>query len=193
MGPIELSNGPFAAGIATRSEGYQNVRTAPDAVPFPESQTTIGNMSTSLATGSGTITWTRVDCSSVARNTTELLQCSFKCRQNTVFSAVDAQLEVRRDDQVDSAVIVASDMYSNNGDHMSVLHHFTVPLTMGAVRGFDYRIVGTLSTSSAWSITVLGDTTRKRNTADSSSSTDVAGGGDGGGGGATGDGSSGHG
>jgi hypothetical protein len=182
MEPIELSKGPFAAGIATRSEGYQNNRSTPDAVPFPESQTTIGNMSTSLATGTGTITWTRVDCSSVARNTTELLHCSFKVRMAAaVFASQDAVLEVRRDDQVDSAVITAADMYTSSGDSLNRLNHFTVPLTMGAVRSFDYRIVGTLSTSAAWSITALGDTTRKRNTADAGSDISGSGGGSGGG------------
>lgn len=178
----QTGHSPKFAGIATRSEGYQNNRSTPDAVPFPESQTTIGNISTSLATGTGTITWTTVDCSNVARNTTELLHCAFKVRMSSaMFSAQDATLEVRRDGQVDSAVITAADMFTSNGDSLNRMNHFTVPLTMGAVRSFDYRVVGTLSTLAAWSITALGDTTRKRNTADSNSS--GSGGGEGGGGG----------
>ena len=158
-------------GTNGRSEGYQNYRVQTPQAAFPESQTFVGNMATSVATGTGTSAWATVSLAGIVRATAENAHCAFKVRMaSQSFVSCNATLEIRRDDQVDSVVFTAADMYTSSGDSLNRMTHFTAPLAMGGVCSFDYRVTGTLSTNAAWSITVLGDHTRKRNVADANES-----------------------
>lgn len=168
--------GPNLKGIATRSEGRENYPLAPPVVPFPESQQFAGNMATSLATGTGTTSWKTLELDSLPMNA-EYANIAFNAYEVTTFGTANAVLQVRRDDQPDSAVIDVARMRCGNGDTLSQNFTFVAPLTMGGRRSFQYQITGTLA--AAWSLTLVSYHTRKRNVASANETIPNTGGGEG--------------
>jgi hypothetical protein len=169
---------------STRAEGYTNYRRQTDAIPFPETQTFAGNLSTTLASATGssgtsTVTWTSVDCSSLLPVTAEYAKIYFTFVKTTGFGGTNAKLQVRRDEQGDSAAFDATAITSANGSDCFGSVEFAVPITTAGARTFQYQITGTVS-GLTWTMAIRGYHTRKRNAEDSSSSGD---GGSGGGGG----------
>lgn len=169
---------------ASRSEGYVNYRREADVVPFPETQVFAGNLNTTLASATGTsgtstVTWTSVDCSSLLPVTAEYAKIYFTFAKTTGFGGTNAKLQVRRDEQGDSAAFDATAITSANGSDCFGSVEFAVPLTTAGARTFQYQITGTVS-GLTWTMAIRGYHTRKRNAEDSSSSGD---GGSGGGGG----------
>lgn len=156
------------AGLAYREEpGYQNYRTERDERLLPESQVFGGNMATSLVTGTGTSAWTTVDLSSLVPNNAEYAQIRF-IAEGSPFSTNSAYLEVRRDDQADSATeTVAKIAPMGSGWEYEMSVSFKAPMLMGGIRSFEFRINGSgPMTSTTWSFALVGFTTRKRNVAD---------------------------
>lgn len=158
------------AGLAYREEpGYQNYRTERDERLLPESQVFGGNMATSLVTGTGTSAWTTVDLSSLVPNNAEYAVINFIAGKSTGGSAEDGSLEARRDDQVDSATQTVARITASGFFAFGVNQEFRVPMLMAGIRSFQYRITGSVTSQTAWSLTLVGYHTRKRNVADANS------------------------
>jgi hypothetical protein len=179
--------------FVTRAEaGYQNVRTQSEFPSFPESQSFSTTTATSLATGSGTSTWASIDLSQLVPTTAEFAHVYFSAEKDTWIGSFDGSLDVRRDDQVDSIVYRKAQFRFLNSNEGAYGVEVFVPLTMGMLRTFDFRVNGAGSnlTNTDWSLELRGYTTRRRNVADANrtignggSSTESSGGSGSGGGG----------
>lgn len=164
-----------------RSEGYTNARTFPAVAPLPESQSFAMVAPTTIATQNGTTNWRTVDLSQLLPDNAEYAVC-YVWLSKTSSSNLDARIDVRRDDQVDSSIYTALRCFHNNGDPNVDDALFMVPLVMGSVRSFDFRVTGTVPSSATTTIEMRGYHTRTRNTADASTSVSDGGSGSGSGG-----------
>jgi len=172
-----------AKNASTRTEGYVNYRRQTDATPFPETQTFAGNLSTTLASATGssgtsTVTWTSVDCSSLLPVTAEYAKIYFTFAKTTGFGGTNAKLQVRRDEQGDSAVFDVAAITSANGSEAFGSVEFAVPLTTAGGRTFQYQITGTAS-GITWTMALRGYHTRKKSASDANGGADGSGGGGG--------------
>lgn len=169
---------------STRTEGYVNYRRQTDATPFPETQTFGGNQNTTLVnvtstSGSSTVTWTTVDCSSYVPINAEHALVYFSGKRGQAATST-AYLQIRRDEQSDSVTVDAINLTLDNGFGTGPAFSgtFVVPLTTAGARTFQYQITGTI-TGLAYGMSLRGYHTRKKSASDANGGADGSGGGGG--------------